>query len=52
MFIMLIVFLYDDTFYLLNVYVQSIGYYLQWIIQLGAHTGNNGNHFTLYKICF
>ena len=38
MFIMLVVFFYDDTWYLLNVYVQSIGYYLQWIVQLGFHT--------------
>ena len=38
MFIMLIVFLADDTWYFLNLYVQSIGYYLQNIIQLGFHT--------------
>ena len=38
MFLMLFVFFYDDTWYLLNLYVQSIGYYLQWIIQLGFHT--------------
>ena len=38
MFIMLVVFFYDDTWYLLNVYVQSIGYYFQNFIQLGFHT--------------
>ncbi|XP_028409336.1 uncharacterized protein LOC114531936 isoform X2 [Dendronephthya gigantea] len=38
MFLMMFVFFYDDTWFLLNLYVQSIGYYLQWIIQLGFHT--------------
>ena len=38
MFIMLTVFLYDDTWYCLNVFVQSIGYYMQWFVQLGFHT--------------
>ena len=38
MLLMLVVFFYDDTWYLLNLYVQSTGYYLQWIIQLGFHT--------------
>ena len=38
-FIMLIVLFYDNTWFLLNVYVQSIGYYLQYIVQLGFHTG-------------
>ncbi len=38
-FIMLVVLFYDDTWYLLNVYVQSCGYYLQYILQLGCHTG-------------
>ncbi|XP_001640076.2 glycine betaine transporter 1 [Nematostella vectensis] len=38
MFIFLVVFFYDDTWYLLNVFVQSIGYYLQWIVQIGFHT--------------
>ena len=38
MFIMLIGFFADDTWYLLNVFVQSVGYYLQWILQLGFHT--------------
>lgn len=38
MFIMLIGFFYEDTWHILNVYVQSIGYYIQWIVQLGFHT--------------
>ena len=36
---MILILLHDDTWYLLNVYVQSIGYYLQNIVQLGFHTG-------------
>ena len=35
---MFFIFFSSDTWYLLNVFVQSIGYYLQWIIQLGFHT--------------
>ena len=38
---MILILLHDDTWYLLNVYVQSIGYYLQNIIQLGFHTGKS-----------
>ena len=38
MFLMMFVLFYDDTWFLLNLYVQSIGYYIQWIIQLGFHT--------------
>ena len=38
MFLMLVAFFYEETWHILNVYVQSIGYYLQWIIQLGFHT--------------
>ena len=38
MLLMLVVLFYDDTWYLLNLYVQSIGYYLQYVIQLGFHT--------------
>ena len=38
MFIMMIGLFADDTWHILNVYVQSIGYYIQWIIQLGFHT--------------
>ena len=37
---MLIIFFYDKTWFLLNVYVQSFGYYLQYIVQLGFHTGD------------
>jgi len=29
----------DDTWYILNLFVQSCGYYLQWVVQLGFHTG-------------
>lgn len=28
----------QNTWYIFNVFVQSIGYYLQWILQLGFHT--------------
>ena len=38
MFLWLVVFFYDETWYLLNVFVQTCGYYLQWIVQLGFHT--------------
>ena len=38
MLLMLVVFFYDDTWFLLNLYVQSTGYYFQWIIQMGFHT--------------
>lgn len=38
MFLMLFVFFCDDTRFLLNLYVQSIGYYFQSILQLGFHT--------------
>ena len=38
MFIMLIGFFYNNPWHSLNVYVQSVGYYLQWIVQLGFHT--------------
>ena len=37
-FIMLIILFCDKTFFLLNLYVQSIGYYVQNVIQLGFHT--------------
>ena len=36
--LMLIILFYDNTFYLLNLYVQSIGYYFQHFIQIGFHT--------------
>ena len=38
MFIMMIGIFADNTWHALNVYVQSIGYYIQWIIQIGFHT--------------
>merc|ERR1719361_270139 len=38
MFIMTVAFFMDDTFYILNLFVQSIGYYFQYITQLGWHT--------------
>ncbi|XP_032221430.2 glycine betaine transporter 1 [Nematostella vectensis] len=38
MFIWFVVFFYDDTWYILNIFCQSVGYYLQWLIQLGFHT--------------
>ena len=38
MFLMMFVLFYDNTWYILNLYVQSIGYYIQWIIQIGFHT--------------
>ena len=37
-FIMLIVLFCDKTAYLINLFVQSIGYYIQNVIQLGFHT--------------
>ncbi|XP_064598003.1 glycine betaine transporter 1-like [Liolophura sinensis] len=37
-FIMLIWLFYDDTWYMLNAVVQSVGYYVQNIIGLGFHT--------------
>jgi choline-glycine betaine transporter len=37
-FIMLIILFCGETFFLLNLYVQSIGYYIQNVIQLGFHT--------------
>ncbi len=37
-FLMLIVFFMDKTFYILNLLVQSLGYYAQFILQVGWHT--------------
>ncbi|KAK3749919.1 hypothetical protein QZH41_017372, partial [Actinostola sp. cb2023] len=37
MFLWFYVLFSDDTWYIFNVFVQSLGYYLQWIIQLGFH---------------
>ena len=36
--LMLIILFADKTTYLLNLFVQSFGYYLQWFIQIGFHT--------------
>ena len=36
--LMMFVLFYDNTWFLLNLYVQSVGYYFQWVIQLGFHT--------------
>ena len=38
MFLMLFVFFHDDSWFLLNLYVQSLGYYLQSLVQLAFHT--------------
>jgi choline-glycine betaine transporter len=38
MFLWFYVLFSDDTWYLLNVFVQSFGYYLQGLVQLGFHT--------------
>jgi choline/carnitine/betaine transport len=35
--LMTLVLFMEDTWFILNLYVQSIGYYLNWIIQLGFH---------------
>ena len=37
MFLMIVSLFMDDTFYILNLFVQSLGYYMQYIIQLGWH---------------
>lgn len=36
--LMIIVLFYDNTFFLLNLYVQNIGYYIQNFIQQDFHT--------------
>ena len=38
MFIMTVAFFTDESRYILNLFVQSVGYYFQNIIQLGFHT--------------
>ena len=38
MFLMLIILFIDDTSYFVNLYVQSIGNYMQNIVQLSFHT--------------
>ena len=35
---MVVALLMDKFFFILNLYVQSIGYYLQNLVQLGFHT--------------
>ena len=48
---MMIVFFYDDSWHILNLYVQSLGYYLQYLVQLGSHTGKgNTQFFVLQKV--
>lgn len=37
-FLMLFVFFHDNTWFFLNLYIQSIGYYLQNIVQYAFHT--------------
>jgi|UniRef100_A0A7S4CB01 choline-glycine betaine transporter len=36
-FLWFVVFILDDTWYMLNVLSQSIGYHFQWLMQLGWH---------------
>ncbi|XP_065667061.1 glycine betaine transporter BetL isoform X2 [Hydra vulgaris] len=36
--LLLIIFFSDKTIFILNLFVQSFGYYLQWFIQIGFHT--------------
>lgn len=38
MFLLLFVMFRGNTWYFLNVYVQGIGYYLQYMVQIGTHT--------------
>ena len=38
MFIMTVTFFMDESWYILNLFVQSVGYYFQYITQLGWHT--------------
>lgn len=38
MFLMMVALFMDKTFYILNLFVQSLGYYTQFIVQLGWHT--------------
>lgn len=37
-FLMMFVFFHDNTWFFLNLYVQSIGYYAQYIVQYAFHT--------------
>ena len=38
MFLMLVVLLLDNTVYLLNLYVQSMGFYMQNLLQISFHS--------------
>jgi len=38
MFLMMVALFMDKTFFILNLMVQSLGYYMQYIMQLGWHT--------------
>ena len=38
MFLMMVALFMDKTFFILNLLVQSLGYYMQYIMQLGWHT--------------
>eukprot|EP00811_Abedinium_folium_P021798 NODE_309_length_3185_cov_28.403205.p1 GENE.NODE_309_length_3185_cov_28.403205~~NODE_309_length_3185_cov_28.403205.p1 ORF type:complete len:771 (+),score=97.55 NODE_309_length_3185_cov_28.403205:85-2397(+) len=39
LFLMWSIFMLDDTWYLANLFVQSVGHYLQWILQVGFYSG-------------
>ena len=36
--LLLVILFADETWFILNLFVQSTGYYFQWLIQLGFHT--------------
>ncbi|XP_063695313.1 glycine betaine transporter 1-like [Bolinopsis microptera] len=38
MFVLLAIFFLGDPWFILNLFTQSIGYYFQWILQLGTHS--------------
>jgi len=46
MFFMFYILVMDDTWYLMNLFVQSCGFYIQYLVQLGFHTGafSQANH--------
>jgi hypothetical protein len=39
LFLMWAILMMDDTWYILNLFVQSVGHYIQWIIQMGFYSG-------------
>eukprot|EP01048_Picozoa_sp_COSAG05_P019484 COSAG05_NODE_3063_length_2366_cov_73.625152_1_plen_750_part_10 len=47
--IMFIALYLENTWYLLNVFTQSVGYYIQWLIQLGSHTAAWETNFSPSK---